>query len=231
VVKAVIFDIDGTLIDTVDLHAASWVQALAHFGIAVEHDAIRTHIGEGSDRLLPAFLPAGTSASRRAAIENYRSDLFRRDYLPKARAFPKVRELFQLIRARGQKAVLASSCKEDEIGDYKRIAGIDDLVDAQATADDAEKSKPAPDIFERALAEIAPITAAQAVVVGDTHYDAEAAVKAGLVPVGVLCGGSTEQQLRAAGCIAIYRDPADLLRQYDASPLSPKGQDRRNAVR
>lgn len=217
--KAVIFDIDGTLIDTVDLHAAAWVEAFRDFGFAVAYDDVRAQIGKGGDQLMPVFLPPDVLERRGDEIEQYRSDLFKRAYLPQARAFPCVRDLFLHVRAQGQTIVLASSGKKDEVERYQDIAGIADLVDVAATSDDAERSKPYPDIFQAAVARLAPLTAADAVVIGDTPYDAEAAKKAGLRPVGVLCGGFPEQALRDAGCVAIYRDPEDLLRHYDQSPL------------
>ena len=110
--------------------------------------------------------------------------------------------------------------QEGGAGGYKQIAGIDDLVDAETSSDDAEKSKPHPDIFEAALDQLEGIAAGDAIAVGDTPYDAQAAGKAGLRTIGLLCGGWPEAALREAGCIAIYRDPADLLRHYDQSPLA-----------
>ena len=218
--KAVIFDIDGTLVDSVDLHASAWVDTFRHFGIEVSHDAVRSQIGKGGDQLMPVFLSREMVDERGEEIEKFRSDLFKREYLPKVRPFPGVRELFERIRAAGQTVVLASSCKEDELGHYEELAGIKDLVQAATTSSDAERSKPHPDIFEAALERIAPVTAADAVVVGDSPYDAEAAAKAGLRSVGVLCGGFPEEDLRAAGCVAVYRDPQDLLNHYHRSPLA-----------
>ena len=122
---------------------------------------------------------------------------------------------------RGQKIGLASSCKKDEFEDYKRLARIEDLVAAATTSDDADKSKPHPNIFHAILDRLAPITATEAVAVGDTPYDAEAAGKAGLRTIGVLCGGFPEALLREAGCVAIHRDPADLLANYDRSSAAP----------
>ncbi len=217
--KAVIFDIDGTLVDSVDLHASAWVDTFRHFGLDVSHDAVRSQIGKGGDQLMPVFVPREMLEECGEEIEKFRSDLFKREYLPKVRAFPGVRELFERIRAAGQTVVLASSCKEDELEHYEEIAGVKDLVQAATTSSDAERSKPHPDIFQAALERIAPVTAAEAVVVGDSPYDAEAAAKAGLRTVGVLCGGFPEKDLRAAGCVAVYRDPEDLLRHYDRSPL------------
>jgi phosphoglycolate phosphatase-like HAD superfamily hydrolase len=106
-IKAVIFDIDGTLLDSVDLHAESWVRAFTHFGLAADFWDVRRHIGEGADRLLPAFVPSGMSKSRKKEIEEYRFQLFKQDYLPRLRPFPKVRELFEQIKNDGRKIVLA----------------------------------------------------------------------------------------------------------------------------
>jgi HAD superfamily hydrolase (TIGR01509 family) len=218
--KAVIFDIDGTLIDTVDLHAEAWVEALRHFGVEVAFSDMRAQIGKGGDQILHGLLPASLVEKRGEEIQTYRGDLFLRDYLSKARAFPGVRDLFQRIRAEGQRAVLASSGKADEVERYKEIAGIADLIENATSSDDAERSKPFPDIFQAALARLAPLGPAEAVVVGDTPYDAEAARSAGMRSVGVLCGGFPEPALRAAGSVAVYDGPADLLAHYDGSPLA-----------
>ncbi|RAI44379.1 HAD family hydrolase [Rhodoplanes roseus] len=223
-VRAIIFDIDGTLIDSVDAHAESWVRALAQFGVEADFHDVRRRIGMGADRLMPAFAPDDLLQRHGKDIESYRSDLFKREYLPTIRPFPRVRDLFERIRANGQTIVLGSSCAADEIEDYKRIAGVADLVDAQTTKDDASRSKPSPDIFRAALDQIAPIPTGDVVVVGDSVYDAQAARHAGVAVIGVLCGGSTEQALREAGCVAVYRDPADLLVGYEDSPLAAGGR-------
>jgi len=218
--EAVIFDIDGTLIDTVDLHAEAWVEALRHFGFDVAFQDMRSQIGKGGDQILHGLLPPDVIERRGDEIRDFRSDLFKRNYLSKARAFPGVRELFERIRESGQRAVLASSGNADEVEQYKEIAGIADLIDSATSSDDAERSKPFPDIFQAALAKLSPLSPENAVVVGDTPYDAEAARKAGVKSVGVLCGGFAERALREAGCIAVYRDAEDLLQNYEASPLA-----------
>lgn len=221
--KAVIFDVDGTLIDTVDLHAQCWVDALKHFGVDVPFEDMRVQIGKGGDQILHGLIPPDMLASRGEEIQAFRSDMFKRDYMHRAQAFPGVRELFERIRAAGQKAVLASSGTAGEVENYKRIAGIADLIDGATSSDDAERSKPFPDIFQAALAKLAPLGVQDAVVVGDTPYDAEAARTAGLTSVGVLCGGFPEEALRSAGCVAVFRGPADLLERYDESPLAGRG--------
>jgi HAD superfamily hydrolase (TIGR01509 family) len=220
VIKAVIFDIDGTLVDSVDLHAQAWQFALRQFNYDFPFERVRRQIGKGGDQLLPALLPADVVERQGKEIEKYRSELFKREFLPRVRAFPAVRDLFERLRADGKRIALASSAKGDELETYKKIAGIGDLLEAETSSDDAEKSKPHPDIFEAALGRLGQVSPERMVVIGDTPYDAEAAAKAGLRTIGVLCGGFPEADLRAAGCIAIYRDPADLLARYDTSPLA-----------
>ena len=218
-VEAVIFDIDGTLVDSVDLHARAWQEALRHFGRDLPFERIRSQIGKGGDQLLPALLPEEEVRRRGDEIEEFRADLFRREYVHRVRAFPKVRELFERIKADRKKIALASSAKKPELAYYRRVANIEDLLEAEASSDDADRSKPHPDIFQAALDRLGNVDPAAVLVVGDTPYDAEAAGKAGLRTIGLLCGGWAEQSLRRAGCMAIYADPADLLRHYDRSLL------------
>lgn len=217
---AVIFDIDGTLIDSVDLHAQAWVEAFAHFGYHVHPEQVRPQIGKGGDQLMPVFIPVEVLQKIGRELEHYRGDLFKRTYLPRVKPFPKVRDLFLKVRQNGQRIAVASSGKKDEVKEYKQIAQITDLVDVETSADDAERSKPAPDIFEAVLAKLTPLTPSRILVVGDTPYDAEAAGKVNLKTIGLLCGGTPMDPLRAAGCIAVFQSPADLLAHYDESPLA-----------
>jgi HAD superfamily hydrolase (TIGR01549 family) len=220
--KAIIFDIDGTLVDSVDLHARAWQEAFARFGKVEPFERVRYQIGKGGDQLLPVFFSRAELDEFGEELEKFRGEHYKREYLPRVRAFPRVRELFERIRADGRRIVLASSAKKDELGEYKRIADIEDLVEDETSADDAEKSKPHPDIFEAALAQLEGVSASEALVIGDTPYDAEAAGKIGLRTVGLLCGGFPAADLRAAGCIELYESPADLLARYADSPLADK---------
>ncbi len=217
--RAVIFDIDGTLVDSVDLHARAWQEAFAHFGHDLALDAVRGQIGKGGDQLMPVFLERAELDRIGPDLEAYRSALFKRRYMPEVTPFPQVRALFERIARDGRRIALASSAKADELGQYKRLARIEDLVQEETSSADADKSKPHPDIFAAALERLG-LSGPEAIAVGDSPYDAEAAGKLGLATVGVLCGGFPEADLRRAGCVAIYRDPADLLRCYDASPLA-----------
>jgi HAD superfamily hydrolase (TIGR01549 family) len=218
-IKAVVFDVDGTIVDSVDLHAEAWQEAFKKFGKEVDLEAVRRQIGKGADQLLPVFFSPVELAQFGNELEEYRSNLYKKEYLPHVKAFPKVRELFERIRQDGKRIALASSAKGDELNTYKKLARIEDLTEAETSSEDAEKSKPHPDIFEAALGELGDVARNRVVVVGDTPYDAQAAAKADLYTIGLLCGGWNENDLRGAGCIAIYRDPAELLARYGESPI------------
>jgi HAD superfamily hydrolase (TIGR01509 family) len=220
VARAAIFDIDGTLIDSVDLHARAWQQAFAHFGVRLTFEEVRGQIGKGGDQLIPHFLTPEQDRRFGKQLEEYRGELYKREYLPRASAFSNVRELFLELRERGLSIALASSAKRDELEHYEKLARIQDLVDAATSGDDAERSKPHPDILGAALARLGNPLPAQAVMVGDSPYDAEAAGKLGLRTIGVLSGGFPEEWLRAAGCAQIFRDPEDLLARLDTSLLA-----------
>lgn len=211
--NAFIFDVDGTLVDSVDLHAAAWQEAFADFGHAIDYAKIRGQIGKGGDQLMPVFLSEKELHGMGEALERYRSNLFKEKFLPRVIGFPKVRELFTALRDAGKTLAVASSSKGDELQVYERIANIADLVEIEISGDDVEKSKPHADIFARALEKLRRPPAA-VIVVGDTPYDAEAAGKAGLRTIGVRCGGFPERDLREAGCIAIFDDPAELLENF-----------------
>lgn len=219
-ITAVVFDIDGTLVDSVDLHARAWQEAFREFGREVEFERVRHQIGKGGDQLMPVFFTDEELSRFGKQMEEFRGDLFKREYLPRVRAFPAVRGLFERIRRDGRRIALASSAKEEELAAYKEIANIADLVEEETSKDDVERSKPHPDIFASALAKLGPADAREVLVVGDTPYDAEAAGKVGLRTIGVLCGGFPETELRAAGCAEIYRDPADLLARYDETLIA-----------
>ncbi len=221
--KAVIFDVDGTLLDSVDLHAQAWVEALRDFGHEVAFDDVRREIGKGGDQLVPVFLSAAEVQEKGKALEEHRGKLFKARYIDQVKAFPAVRALFERLLADGQKIALASSAKEDELKHYEEVADIVDLIHAETSSDDAEKSKPHPDIFQAAIKKLGGINPTEIVVVGDTPHDAVAATKAGLRTVGVTCGGWSEEDLRGAGCVAIFKDPADLLENLRTSPLARAG--------
>ncbi|HVW86047.1 MAG TPA: HAD family hydrolase [Bryobacteraceae bacterium] len=212
--KAAIFDIDGTLLDSVDMHAEAWRRAFREFGKIIPASRIRTQIGKGGDQLLPVFLGQDEQLAFAEELKNYRADLWKRDFMSEVKPFPHVRELFIALRDRRIRLALASSSKKDELEYYKRVLRIDDLIEANTSADDAERSKPHPDIFQAALARTG-VRAEETIAVGDTPYDAQSAGGAGIRTVGVLCGGFAAAILRDAGCAAIYRNPAALMGSMD----------------
>lgn len=216
--RGVIFDMDGTLIDSVDLHAQAWVDAFAETGRSFDFARVREQIGKGSDQLLPVFLSSEDIIAQGEDLDRRQSEIFKERYLSKVRPFADVRRLVERLLEDGRRVAIASSAKADDLDAYKRIANIADLIRTETTSDDADKSKPHPDIFDAALEALGPtVRREEVVVVGDTAYDAEAAAKAGLKAVGVLCGGWSEDRLRASGCFAVYKDPADLLRHYGSA--------------
>jgi HAD superfamily hydrolase (TIGR01509 family) len=213
-IEAFIFDVDGTLIDSNDFHALAWQKAFAEYGKEISFERIRPHIGKGADTLLPEFLTEKEIEEFGEKMAERRGEILKSEYLSRIKPFPKVRELFQKIKADGKLIALASSANEDEVEAYKKVANIEDLVEKSTSADDAEKSKPAPDIFQAALKLLGNPAPETVLVIGDTPYDAEAATKAKLKIVGVLCGDFAEKDLREKGCVEIYKDPADLLKNY-----------------
>ena len=219
--RAVLFDIDGTLMDSVDLHAQAWQEALVRFGKQVPYEDIRNQLGKGGDQLLPVFLDPEELERFGEDLAEYRSGLFERQYLPWAKAFPGARDLLARLKQGGTLIGLASSCRRTELGYYLRMVGGASLVDAATTAEDADQSKPQPDVFLACLDRLA-LDPGDAVAVGDSPYDAQAAARAGIRAVGVLSGGFPQRDLEAAGCIAIYQDLGALLERLQSSPLAPE---------
>lgn len=207
--KAAIFDLDGTLLDSVDLHALAWHEAMVKFGHDVTLEQVRSQIGKGGDKLIPVFLSADEQRDHGKELEEWRGRRFKTRYLPLVRPFSAVPDLLRRLRDAGLRIAVASSAKRDELDQYLDIAGIADLVDATTSSEDADESKPAPDVFEIILKKLK-IAGADAVAIGDTPYDATAAGKAGVATIGVLCGGFTETSLREAGCFEVFRGPAAL---------------------
>jgi HAD superfamily hydrolase (TIGR01509 family) len=215
-VENVIFDVDGTLVDSVDEHAEAWRRAFLEFGRDVPFAHVRSQIGKGADQLMPVFFNDEELERFGKELEQYRSELFLRDFLPKVRPFPKVRELFQRLRKDKRRIALASSAKDEELKHYVKLCRIEGLYEERTSKDEVEKSKPYPDIFAAALAKLGQPDVSTSVVVGDTPYDALAAGKLGLPTLGVLCGGFPADDLRAAGCRVLMKDPAELLARLEA---------------
>jgi phosphoglycolate phosphatase-like HAD superfamily hydrolase len=217
--KAAIFDLDGTLIDSVDLHALAWQEALTRFGHHVSFEQVRSQIGKGGDKLIPVFLSDEEQRNHGKDLEDWRGKRFKAEYLPRIRPFSSVPELLQRVRDGGRLIAIASSAKKDEIETYLDIAGITGIIDTATSSDDVEESKPAPDIFEVVLKKLK-VDASDAIAIGDTPYDAQAAGKANIATIGVLCGGFSEGALRQAGCVEIYPGPSTLYSVFRQTRLA-----------
>jgi len=215
--EAVIFDIDGTLVDSNDAHARAWVAAFAGERIDVDYAAVRRAIGMGGDKLIPAVSTVDPESAVGKRLRERRAEEFADVQFPRVKAFPHVRTLALRLVEDGYRLAIATSAKEDELWPLVERAGIADLLAAHSSSDNANGSKPDPDIVEAALAR-AKVDADKAIMVGDTPYDVEAAQRAGVRIVAVTCGGWSASDLK--GAIAVYADAADLLARYDASPFA-----------
>jgi phosphoglycolate phosphatase-like HAD superfamily hydrolase len=217
--KAAIFDLDGTLLDSVDLHALAWHEAMEKFGHDVSFEKARSQIGKGGDKLIPEFLSDEAQRDHGKELEEWRGRRFKSQYLPLVRPFSAVPDLLRRVRDAGLRIAIGSSAKKDELEKYLDIARIADLVDVTASSEDAEESKPAPDIFEVVLKKLK-IEGRDAMAIGDSPYDAQAAGKATIATIGVLCGGFTEDLLRQAGCVEVHPGPAALFANFPKTNLA-----------
>ena len=216
-VKAVLFDVDGTLIDTTYLHAVAWWEAFAQAGHDVPMAPIHRAIGMGSDQLLDALLPARRDTGADDGISAAHAALYS-VYWSRLRPLPGAADLLRACRRHGLQVVLASSAGPGELDKLRAILDADDAVDEATSAGDVEQSKPAPDLVRVAL-DKAGLALAEAMFVGDAVWDVQACERAGVACVGVLSGGVSAAELREAGAVRVYRDPADILESFPASLL------------
>src|SRR5687767_1316954 len=214
----VLLDIDGTLLDSNDAHAQSWVEIFRRHGYGIAFEHVRPMIGKGSDKLVPELTGLDPETGKGKEMTEERSRLFLHDYLPKLRPTRGARDLVQRLRDDGFCLVVATSAGGDELDQLLRQAGIDDLIEKTTSSSDAESSKPDPDIIQAALkkGKLRPHTA---IMLGDTPYDIEAAGRAGVAAIALRCGGWwNDAALKDA--IGIYDDPAALRAGIDRSPLA-----------
>lgn len=214
--RAVIFDVDGTLVDSNDAHAAAWVRALAEFGRTVEFSRVRPLIGKGGDKVLPELTGISAESPEGKAISARRSEIFLAEFAPALQPTRGARQLLEWLRDDRLKLYVATSAKDDELQPLLRVAGAEKMFEAKASSDDAAESKPDPDIVLAALDQTG-CPADAVVMIGDTPYDVEAARRARVRIVAFECGGWHAFELDAD---AVYADAADLLRRYDDSLLA-----------
>ena len=216
-IHAVIFDVDGTLVDSNDAQARSWVDALKEFGYSVPYEKVRPLIGMGGDKVLPETIGVQKDSEKGKQISKRRSEIFKEKYLPNVKPFPDAQKLLDRMRKQGLKLAIATSAQPDELRPLLQIVGAADLIEDKTSARDVKSSKHDPDVMQVALKRVG-YPPNEVVMIGDTPYDIEAARKAGVGTIAFRCGGWSDSDL--AGAIAIYNDPADLLAHYDSSPLA-----------
>jgi HAD superfamily hydrolase (TIGR01549 family) len=214
-VTAALLDVDGTLVDTNYHHALAWWRAFRHHGIALPVWRVHRHVGMGGDQLVPALVP-GIDRDLHARIEDTRGDEYER-LIGEVQALEGARELIAALKERGATVVLASSSPQDELDRYLDLLDARDLADAWTTKDDVDATKPEPDLVRAALDKAGE---EQAVMVGDTPWDVEAARRAGVETVCVITGGFSRQELLDAGAAAVFESGDELRRKLDEPPLS-----------
>jgi HAD superfamily hydrolase (TIGR01509 family) len=209
----VLFDVDGTLVDTNYLHALAWSRALRDAGEWAPMNVLHRLVGMGGDQLVPRLRGEDSPAIRDGRARHYK------ELLPDARVFPGGADLLRRVHGSGLAVVLATSSPADELDHLRQLIDADDAIDSQTTADDVRSSKPAPDVFRTAM-EVAGVDPERALAVGDTNWDIEAARAAGIGCVAVESGGFSQHELSEAGALQVYRDVGELAEQFRTSPLS-----------
>lgn len=215
--RTVLLDIDGTLIDSNDAHARAWVDSLRAHGYVVPFEQVRPLIGMGGDKVLPELTGLDPESGEAERMGKTRSELFLKRELPTLQPTRGARALLEHMLDVGFELVVATSAKMDEVRALLEQAGVSDLIELASSADDAERSKPDPDIVQAAL-RMSGSGAAHSAMIGDTPYDVEAATRARVPAIALRCGGWWDDAALGRAT-AIYDDPADLLAHFGESPL------------
>jgi HAD superfamily hydrolase (TIGR01509 family) len=218
-VKAVLLDVDGTLLNSNDQQARSWVKALRESDFDVEYDAVRSRIGKGGDKMTLELCGLQPDDPLAKSLAKRVSEIFKADFMEDVRPTKGARALLERLKANGHQLVVATSAGGDMLDGLLQKAGVLDLIDIKTTSDDVASSKPDPDLIHAALAK-AGVTADQAVMLGDTPYDVEAAHAASVRAVALRCGGWWDDNA-LAGAVAIFDDPESMLTKL-AHLLPPK---------
>jgi phosphoglycolate phosphatase-like HAD superfamily hydrolase len=208
IIDTILLDVDGTLVDSNSAHTYAWIKALGEAGIHVTYADVRPLIGMGADHVLPAIDPR-LNADREPGVTVARreGEIFADEYLAKVRPMQGARDLLLALKRQNVRRVIATSASNEQVDALLDVAGVSDLIDARATADDAAESKPAPDIVHAALL-AARSRVINAAMLGDTRYDIQAAYAAGLPAISLRCGGAPEADLADAS--ATFDTPLEL---------------------
>jgi HAD superfamily hydrolase (TIGR01549 family) len=215
VAKAALLDVDGTLIDANYQHALAWYLAFREYDITVPVWKIHRAVGMGGDQLVPALVGQEVDQEKGDDIRDKRSDIYE-DLIEEVAPFEGAHELVCDLLERDISVVLASSASEEELEHYLDLLDVRTLVDAWTTRDDVEQTKPEPDLVKAALEKV---DGAEAVMVGDTKWDIEAAARVGVPTVCVMTGGWSRQELQDAGAVQVYESVDELRGKLDETPL------------
>jgi HAD superfamily hydrolase (TIGR01509 family) len=213
----VLFDVDGTLVDSSYIHAVCWWQTFRQAGYDVPTAAIHRAVGMGSDRLIPHVLGDGVEVDAEALSAAHAA--IYSTWWPALRALPGAADLIRKAHDTGLVTMLATSATGRELTVLRTVIGADAWIDHATSASDTDATKPAPDLIEAALAK-AGQEPSNAIFVGDAVWDVHAAKKANVRCIGLECGGSSEAELRDAGAVQVFHDPADLLARWGDSCLN-----------
>jgi phosphoglycolate phosphatase-like HAD superfamily hydrolase len=212
----VIFDVEGTLVDSSALTLRCWQETLQSFGFEFPLATLQRHSGQDPHDMLHALLPGPHVTRVVPRVIDAQGRRYRDKYLSHVRAFPEVRALFERVKRGRQLIAVATSSSADELDRYLALTNVGDLVDALACGDDVQRDKPGSALIKVALLRAGKLAPEDTIMIGDTPYDAIAAKRAGVVgTIGMLSGGFSRRDLEASGCIAVYRDPTDLLAHYE----------------
>jgi phosphoglycolate phosphatase-like HAD superfamily hydrolase len=215
--RGVLFDVDGTLLDSNDGHAGAWVDVLIEFGYDIRFDRVRPLIGVGSDKLVPELTGLDHESLQGKRLVERKKAVFEERYLPHLRPTHGARRLLERMAAEGLRVVIATSAGSDEMHALLERAGVADLIDDATSSADVESSKPDPDVVGSALRK-GRLRADEAVMIGDTPYDIKSAGMLDVATIALRCGGWWDDD-SLSGAVALYDDPDDLLAHYDESPL------------
>lgn len=215
--RAVLFDIDGTLVDSNDAHVAAWCTAFAEEGFHFDRATIHAQVGKGGDNLVPSLIPDAPEEVQER-VDHAHGEIYKREYLDSVKPFPHARDLLARTSNAGKAVVLASSASRPEVDHYIELLDAGEIIDGATSKDDVGHSKPCPDIFEAALKQ-AGVGPGEAIVVGDTPHDIRAARRTGVDTIALRSGRFPESVLEAESPVAIYDDAADLLAKFEISPI------------
>ena len=216
--KAVFFDIDGTLVDSNEFHVMAWEEAFRHHGLLADKATIRGQIGKGADQLIPSLFPA-TGHDQQKEIAQRHGEIFRLRYLKQVKPFPRATDLIEMLHSKGTQAILASSAEKAEVEHYVELLKVGTMLTGTVSTDDVESSKPAGDIFAAALAQVFPTAASETLAVGDTPYDVQSALRSDIKTIALRSGGFSGDTLAEAGAPYIYASVKELFDNFDGSPL------------